>query len=115
MNWYRLGMLGSLLLAFLVVTAHAEEPAPVAWGATSPAFGPCGLNIPAGTLAMGGNVLFAKSNGIWKNDERLNGNVKATKFNEIFKFRYGIMDGLDIRSATPVYNVHLDKKNRRQP
>lgn len=72
-------------------------------------FGPCGLGFPTGMFAVGGNVVYAKSNGVWESDRRVNGKVKTTKLNEIFKTRYGIMEGLDIRTATPIYNVHLER------
>jgi len=107
----KIGVLACLLVSLLCGAALAEEPAPKAWGGVGSTFGPCGLSMPAGLFAVGGNVVFAKSNGIWKGSKRQNGNIKTTKLNEIFKTRYGIMDGLDIRTATPVYNVHLDKTN----
>ncbi|WFS61796.1 hypothetical protein LF599_14105 [Pseudodesulfovibrio thermohalotolerans] len=109
MNWIKIGLLGLLMLALTAVPAQAEEKVPVAWGGLGSTFGPCGMGFPSGALAVGGNVFFGKSNGIWKSDRRLNGKAKATKFNEIFKTRYGIMKGLDIRTATPIYNVHIEK------
>ncbi|MEZ7196309.1 transporter [Pseudodesulfovibrio karagichevae] len=111
MKRINIGLLGCLVLALLVVSAHAEETTPVAWGGVGSTFGPCGLGVPAGLLAVGGNVVFAKSNGVWESDSRVNGKVKTTKLNEIFKTRYGLMKGLDIRTATPIYNVHMDKTN----
>ena len=109
MNWFKIGLLGLLMLALTAVAAQAEEKTPVAWGGVSSTFGPCGLGMPAGAFAVGGNVFFAKSNGIWESDRRVSGKAKTTKLNEIFKTRYGIMKGLDIRTATPVYNVHIEK------
>ncbi|MDD3311763.1 transporter [Pseudodesulfovibrio sp.] len=107
MNWLRMGAVTGLLLALLLGPAHAEEAAPTAWGPVGASFGPCGLSIPAGVFAVGGNVSYAKSNGIWESDSRVNGNTKTTKLNEVFKTRYGIIDGLDIRTATPIYNVRM--------
>jgi len=90
-------------------TAYAEDSYPVAWGPVSATFGPSGLTMPAGKFAIGGNFLFGKSDGLWRHSKRINGNVKTRKINEIIKMRYGIWDGLDVRFATPIYNVHLDK------
>lgn len=102
-------LLAGLVLLCLATAAHAEEKYPVAWGPASATFGPSGLNIPAGKFAIGGNIVFSDSNGVWRNSKRVNGNVKGTKFNQVIKMRYGIWDGLDVRAATPIYNVHLDK------
>ncbi|WP_421899691.1 transporter [Maridesulfovibrio sp.] len=104
-------LLVGLVLLCLSTTAYAEEKAPVAWGPTSATFGPCGLTMPAGKLAVGGNIVFGDSNGVWHKSKRINGNTKGTKFNQVVKLRYGIWDGLDVRTATPIYSVHLDKTN----
>lgn len=111
MNWLKFAMLGCLLVALLAVTAQAEEKTPVAWGGVGSTFGPCGMGFPSGALAVGGNVVFGKSDGIRNGDQRINGNAKTTKINEVFKTRYGIMEGLDIRTATPIYNVHIERAN----
>ncbi|OIQ50207.1 hypothetical protein BerOc1_02137 [Pseudodesulfovibrio hydrargyri] len=105
------GVLACLLVVLLCGTAMAEGPVHRCWTNIGATFGPGGLGIPKGFLAVGGNVTFAKSNGIWKSSQRRNGKVKTTKLNEIFKTRYGIMESLDIRTATPIYNVHVDKAN----
>lgn len=111
MKSIKIGLLGCLLLVLLAVPVRAEEKTPVAWGGVGSTFGPCGLGFPTGALAVGGNVYFGKSNGVRESARRVNGNVKTTKLNEIFKLRYGIMDGLDVRTATPIYNVHLDRQD----
>ncbi|WP_415719330.1 transporter [Maridesulfovibrio sp.] len=105
----RVLLLAGLVLLCLVTSAYAEEKAPVAWGPASATFGPSGLSMPAGKFAIGGNIVFGDSNGLWHHGKRINGNVKGTKFNQVVKMRYGIWDGLDVRSATPIYSVHLDK------
>jgi len=98
-----------MVLSFATTCLAAESTTPTAWGGVGSTFGPGGLNIAPGKLSVGGCVVFAESNGIWESDERRNGNAKTTKLNEIVKLRYGIMDGLDIRTSTPIYNVHIDK------
>ncbi len=111
MNWMRIRLLAGLMVLCLGTAAYAGDSTPTAWGPVSATFGPCGLSMPAGKLAVGGNLVYGNSNGLWRHDRRLNGNTKATKLNEVFKTRYGIWDGLDIRTATPIYNVHLEKTN----
>ncbi|WP_291326183.1 transporter [Desulfovibrio sp. UCD-KL4C] len=111
MNWIKVQLLIGLMVLCCAVTAFAEDNYPVAWGPSGATFGPSGLSMPAGKFAVGGNLVFGDSNGLWRNSKRLNGNTKGTKINEIFKLRYGIWDGLDVRVSIPVYNVHLDKTN----
>ncbi|WP_027722877.1 transporter [Maridesulfovibrio zosterae] len=111
MKWMKVQLLIALMILCCGVTVYAEENYPVAWGPASTTFGPCGLSMPTGKLAVGGNIFFGDSNGLWKHSKRINGNTKATKLNEVFKLRYGIWDGLDARIAIPVYNVHMEKTN----
>lgn len=109
MHWMKIRLFVGMVLLCLGTTAYAGESHPVAWGPASATFGPCGISLPAGKLAVGGNIVFGESDGVRHYSKRRNGKIKSTKFNEVFKLRYGIWDGLDIRMATPIYNVHLDK------
>lgn len=109
MNLKIVRLLAGLLLLCMTTAAYAEEKSPVAWGPVSIIFGPSGLTLPAGKLSICDNIIFGKSNGVWHNGKRINGNIKSTKFTQVVKLRYGIWDGLDVRTVTPIYNVHLDK------
>lgn len=111
MNRVTVGVLACLLVVLLCGAALAGDSTPRAWTNIGATFGPGGLGIPKGMLAVGGNVSFAKSNGIWESGKRQNGLIKTTKLNEIFKTRYGIMKDFDVRTATPIYNVHIDRTN----
>lgn len=110
MKLSRIGCWGAFLLLLFVGAAHAGETAPRPWGAVSSTFGPCGMGVPAGVFAIGGNILYGESDGVWRHEKRLNGNTETTKFNQVLKMRYGLVEGLDIRTATPHYNIHLDQK-----
>ncbi|MFW5488695.1 MAG: transporter [Desulfovibrio sp.] len=111
MNWAKIHLIMGMILLCFGTTAYAAENYPVAWGPSSATFGPCGISIPAGKFGIGGNIVFGEGDGARQYSKRLNGDVKSTKFNEVLKLRYGILDTLDIRLATPFYNVHLNRSN----
>ncbi len=119
MSWLRMGVLVCLLVVLSAGFAQAgdqdktttkEKKYPVAWGGMGATFGPGGMGVPAGTLGIGGNLVYGQSDNVRIGNRSSNDSSKTTKFNQIFKTRYGIMDGLDIRTATPFYNTHLSNQ-----
>lgn len=100
-----------LLIALFSISpasATAEEtarPAPRAFGGVGAAWGPAGEGVPVGKFSALLNYTHAETDGIRLRDDELNDNVKLTKNVGVVKFRYGIAPGLDIRSATPIYDV----------
>lgn len=98
----------ALLLAQLVpaLAADGDAPAPQPWGPIQSTAGPAGTQIPAGVLAVGGNIVHGESDGTRKFSKHWNGSVDTEKWTELVKLRYGIMQNLEVRTSTPVYNVH---------
>lgn len=74
-------------------------------GSITAAFGPSGMGFPTGKLGILVNYLFSQSDGIRFEDSEINNNVELTKHLGLVKLRYGILPGLDIRSATPLYQT----------
>ncbi len=100
------GLLLSLLTIGTAVAADGTAPpAPKAFGGVAAAWGPAGEGMPVGKLAAVLNYTYAETDGIRLHDDELNDNVKVTKNVGVVKFRYGIAPGLDIRTATPIYDV----------
>lgn len=98
-----------LLLALSVCSqAFADGGTPKPFGCVGAAFGPAGTGFPVGKFAAVVNYMFAETDGVRLNDDEINDNVKLTKHVGIIKFRYGIAPGLDVRTATPVYDVDAD-------
>ena len=86
------------------------DPAPVPRpaGPVIAAFGPAGTGIPAGKFAVVLNYQYIETDGIRSGSHEVSNAVKMYKNVGIAKFRYGIVEGLDIRTATPFYTI--DKK-----
>jgi hypothetical protein len=74
-------------------------------------FGPAGTGIKPGLFTVTDNFMFGESSDVRKYGHHLNDSVETERTLNVIKFRYGIMDGLDIRTATPIYNIHLDRAN----
>ncbi|GFO70820.1 hypothetical protein GMLC_43990 [Geomonas limicola] len=88
----------------------AEAPAvPLPFGPTISAFGPAGTGFPVGKLGVLLNYQNCETDGTRQGDREVNENVRLSKKVGVVKLRYGITEGLDIRTATPLYDVH--KKN----
>ncbi|WP_136526231.1 transporter [Geomonas ferrireducens] len=88
----------------------ADAPAaPRPFGPTISAFGPAGTGFPVGKLGVLLNYQYCETDGIRKGSNEVNENVKLTKNVGVVKLRYGIIEGLDVRTATPLYDVY--KKN----
>jgi len=81
------------------------RPAPKAFGGVGAAWGPAGEGMPVGKFAALLNYTYAETDGIRLHDDELNDNVELTKNVGVVKFRYGLAPGLDIRTATPIYDV----------
>jgi hypothetical protein len=79
--------------------------APKAFGGVGAAWGPAGQGCPVGKFAALLNYTYAETDGLRLHDDELNDKVKLTKNVGVVKFRYGIAPGLDIRTATPIYDV----------
>ncbi|WP_415519087.1 MAG: transporter [Desulfovibrio aminophilus] len=117
MKRLRLGITVLAVLGLLASAAGAADeaaqkpaPAPRPWAPMAANFGPSGSAIPAGLLAVGGNFQYGESEHVRKYGDELNRNAETQKYLEVVKVRYGILPGFDIRTATPVYNIHIDSK-----
>ncbi|BCG46688.1 Putative outer membrane protein [Citrifermentans bremense] len=89
----------------------ADAPAvPQPFGPAISAFGPAGTGFPVGKLGVLLNYQYCETDGIRKGGSEVSDAVKLTKNVGVMKFRYGITEGLDVRTATPIYDVY--KKNR---
>lgn len=102
-----LGLLASV--AWAAGDDAKPAPAPRPWAPMTVNFGPCGSGMPPGLLAVGGNFLYGESDGMRHYDSKLNDSVTSTKNMEVIKTRYSFMPGTDVRTATPIYSVHLDR------
>lgn len=89
--------------------AADTAPVPKPFGPTISAFGPAGTGFPAGKFAALINYQYSETDGVRKGSSEVNDSVKMSKNVGVVKFRYGIMEGLDVRTATPLYTI--DKKN----
>ncbi len=101
--------LGSSVTASWAAEA-ASAPQPV--GPVIAAFGPAGTSIPPGKFPVVLNYCYAESDGVRKGANEINENIKLNKNLFTFKLRYGIIPGLDVRTATPIYDI--EKENRLQ-
>ncbi len=86
-------------------TDEAVPPPPKAFGGIGVAWGPAGEGFPVGKFAALLNYTYAETDGIRLHNDELNDNVKLTKNVACLKFRYGIAQGLDIRTSTPIYGI----------
>ncbi|MCM0756910.1 transporter [Desulfovibrio aminophilus] len=105
-----LAMLGLLVSAAWAADPAKPAPAPRPWAPMGTSFGPSGSGMPAGILGVGGNFQYGESENVRKYGGKMNDSVSVQKATEVFKLRYGIMEGLDIRSSTPIYNIHVDRQ-----
>ncbi len=113
MDWKKAGCLCALLVFWITGTAFAEEGvAPRPWGSVSSTFGPCGMGFPQYKLAVGGNLVYGTSDNVRRHSEKGSSDTKVTQFSQALKFRYGILPGLDVRTATPFYSIHIDNSNK---
>lgn len=105
-------LLCSLLSTGPAVAADEAAPAaPKAFGGIGAAWGPAGEGFPVGKFAALLNYTYAETDGIRQHNDELNDNVKLTKNVGVVKFRYGIAPGLDIRTATPIYDVKKEVRS----
>lgn len=81
----------------------------IPWGPVGAAFGPAGMGFPVGKFAAVINYRFIEADGMYLKDDKISRAVEITKNVGVLKFRYGIAPGLDIRTATPFYNVKIEK------
>ena len=100
------------MLAMVLISSPvlAEDAAPKAWAPANVTSGPGGTGFPVGKFAAALNYKHAETDGIRHHGDELNDNVKLTKNVYVAKFRYGIAPGLDVRSATPMYDIDVDNK-----
>lgn len=117
MRHLRLGITVLVLLGILVSAAWAgeeaapqQQPAPRPWAPMGANFGPSGSSMPAGVFAVGGNFMYGESDHVRRYSDQLNDNTKTDKALGVFKTRYGILPNLDIRTATPIYNINFDNQ-----
>ena len=105
--------LSVMIFCFMTSFAMAEDaaPTPKAFGPAGGCSGPAGMGFPVGKLATVLSYRHIETDGVRHHGDELNNNVKMTKNVYIAKFRYGIAPGLDIRSATPLYNIEV-KNNK---
>lgn len=105
-------LLFSLLSTDPAVAADKTATAvPKAFGGIGAAWGPAGEGFPVGKFAVLLNYTYAETDGLRLHDDELNDNVKLTKNVGVVKFRYGIAPGLDIRTATPIYDVKKEVRS----
>lgn len=108
-------MLCALFLALTAVPAFAadeaakQSPVPRPWTPLTANFGPGGTGLPVGLFTVTDNILGSDGAGTRKYGKLVNSTVDTERFLNVIKLRYGIADGLDIRTATPVYNIHIDQ------
>jgi hypothetical protein len=108
-------ILCALLLALAAAPAFAADDAvkqtsvPRPWTPLTANFGPGGTGLPVGLFTITDNILSSDGAGTRKYDKLVNSVVDTERFLNVIKLRYGIADGLDIRTATPVYNIHMDQ------
>jgi len=102
-----------IIFAMILISSPAlgEDAVPRAWGPANVISGPAGMGFPVGKLAAVLNYKYAETDGIRHHGDELNDDVKLTKNVYVAKLRYGIAPGLDIRSATPMYDVDVDYKS----
>lgn len=105
-------LLPFLLTVFLSLSlscpAFAGAPVSRPGGAVSAPFGPGGLGFPVGKLATVLNYRYIEADSFRDKNGKVAGPFKMTKNVGIAKFRYGLAPGLDIRTATPLYDIELD-------
>lgn len=101
-----------LALGSSVTASWAAEPAsaPQPVGPVIAAFGPAGTSIPPGKFPVVLNYCYAESDGVRHGSNEISENIKLNKNLFTMKFRYGIIPGLDVRTATPIYDIQ--KKNK---
>lgn len=100
----RMLLLLAMVFSFLVTPALAEEaPKPIT--PISGPFGPSGTGFPVKKFAAVLNYRHIETDGVRHHGDEVNDNVKLTKDVFILKTRYGILPGLDVRTATPLYTV----------
>jgi hypothetical protein len=109
-RWWKCILLAALLLLSTsgLALADDEAPAPKAWAPMQSAAGPAGTSFPAGMFAVGGNIVNGESDGTHRHSKFWNDATDTSKWTEIVKLRYGILDNLDIRTSTPFYNIHTN-------
>lgn len=90
---------------------EAVTPAPKAFGGVGSAWGPAGEGFPTGKFAALLNYTYAETDGVRLHGDELHDNVKLTKNVGVVKFRYGIAPGLDIRTATPIYDIKKEVRS----
>lgn len=101
-------LLAAIAFAFPTCPVLADN-APKPISPCGAVFGPGGTGFPVGKLATVISYRRIETDGIRHHGDELNDNVELTKDIPIFKLRYGIAPGLDIRTATPLYNI--EKQN----
>jgi len=107
-RWKRAALAALLLLGLPGAALAADEPAPKPWGPVASTFGPAGTSFPAGTFAVGGNIVNGESDGTHRHSKFWNDATDTAKWTEVVKFRYGILPNLDLRTSTPIYNIHTN-------
>jgi len=101
------------LIALSVCSQAYADGSPLKpFGGVGAAFGPAGTGFPVGKFAAVLNYVYAETDGVRYKHHEVHDNVELTKHVGIVKFRYGIAPGLDIRSATPIYDVKADLPDR---
>lgn len=110
MKIMRLGTVIAVLLCTFCIAAQAEEQTPKPAAPMTANAGPGGQDFPVGKFAALVNYQYGDSDHIRHYSDELNSNSEVTKNVEVVKFRYGILPNWDIRSATPIYNLHIDNK-----
>lgn len=89
--------------------ALAEDDAPRPWTPISANFGPAGTGVKPGMFSITDSFLAGDSDGVRKYSHKLNDTADVNRYLNVIKLRYGIMPGLDVRTATPIYSMHIDR------
>jgi hypothetical protein len=101
-------LLTAITVSLLACPALAENtPKPIP--PTSATFGPSGTGFPVGKLATVLSYRHMETGGIRHHGDELHNKTELTKDMGIFKLRYGFAPGLDVRTATPMYNFEIKK------
>lgn len=68
-----------------------------------------GTTIKAGTFSVADSFVVGESNGRRHYGYHYDDSQDTKSYNNLLKLRYGIIDGLDVRTITPFYSARTDK------
>ncbi|WP_461209283.1 transporter [Desulfocurvus sp. DL9XJH121] len=103
-------ILAILALLAVPLCASAQDAAtPKPGSATTATFGPAGMGFPKGLFAVVANLRYMESDHVRKWSDEQNDAMKFDKFVLVGKTRYGITDDIDIRTATAIYDIDIER------